>query len=247
MKAKTNNHFLHPIKTYRKVWLQIHLYLGLTMGAMLAVVGLTGSLIVFWQPIDAALNPVLFESTAGCTESAYRPLDELIIAVRSRVPAQGQLRSLFFPNPERPLFTATYHVPAPGADWDDRYSVFIDPCSGAVKGSRFLDSQLQPWGGPLIKVINRIHTSLLLNFPGLWLGNHLLSFGSAFLMCSILIGFYLWWWPRNGRWLAALKFKRNASSERFNYDLHKTFGIAAGLLLLISLFTGIHMYNPGRN
>jgi uncharacterized iron-regulated membrane protein len=84
---------------------------------------------------------------------------------------------------------------------------------------------------------------LLLNFPGFWLGNHLLSFGSAFLMCSILIGCYLWW-PRNGRWLTALTFKRNAGAVRFNYDLHKTFGIATCLLLLISLFTGIRMYNP---
>ena len=243
MEAKTNHHFLHPLKTYRRLWLKIHLYLGLTLGAMLAVVGLTGSLIVFWQPIDAALNPALFEQSAGCTEGTYRPLDELIVAGNSAAPANGQLRSLFYPNPERRLFTATYHVPVPGADWNDRYSVFIDPCSGAVTGTRFLDSQLRPWGGPLIKVINRIHTSLLLNFPGLWLGNHLLSFGSVLLIASIVIGIYLWW-PRNGRWKNALKFKRNAGIERFNYDLHKTVGISAGLLLLISLFSGIHMYSP---
>ncbi len=228
---------------YRKLWLQVHIYIGLTFGGMFAVIGLTGSLIVFWQPIDAALNPVLFEKTSGCAEAAYRPLDELIEAINSHAPAKGQLRSLFFPDPERGLFTATFHVPAPGADWDDRYSVFVDPCSGVVRGPRFLDSQLKAWGGSLIKVINRIHVSLLLNFPGLWLGNHLLSFGSVLLMVSILIGGYLWW-PRNGRWLKALTFKRNASAERLNYDLHKTFGILTGLLLLINLFTGIHMYSP---
>lgn len=243
MNMPTDHHFSPPLKTYRKLWLQIHLYLGLTVGALFAVVGLTGSLIVFWQPIDAIPNPALFEESAHCTEVAYLPLDELIAAVNSRAPANGQLRSFFYPNPERQLFTGTFHVPAPGADWDDRYSVFVDPCSGVVKGPRFLDSQLQHWRGPLIKIINRIHTSLLLNFPGFWLGNHLLSFGSALLMCSILIGFYLWW-PRNGQWLTALKFKRNASAARFNYDLHKTFGIATGLLLLVSLFTGIRMYSP---
>ena len=246
MNVQTKYRFAISIKSYRKLWLQVHLYFGLTLGALLAVVGLTGSLIVFWQSIDAALNPGLFESTAGCSEAIYRPLDELITAIRSHAPDKGQLRSLSYPNPERPLFTATFAVPAPGADWDNRYSVFVDPCSGEVKGPRFLDSQLQIWGGPLIMVINRIHVSLLLNFPGLWLGNYLLSFGSALLMCSIVIGAYLWW-PRNGRWLSVLKFKRNSSAERLNYDLHKTFGIATGLLLLISLFTGIHMYSPWTN
>jgi hypothetical protein len=44
--------------------LQIHLYLGLSLGAIFAVVGLTGSLIVFWQPIDALLNPEWFEVSA---------------------------------------------------------------------------------------------------------------------------------------------------------------------------------------
>jgi uncharacterized iron-regulated membrane protein len=231
------------IKYYRKFWLKIHLYLGLTLGAIFAVIGLTGSLIVFWQPIDAALNPVLFDEAVNCTEAAYCPLDELIVTVNSHAPDNGKLHSLFYPNPERGLFTANFHVPTPGADWDDRYSVFVDPCSGVVTGSRFLDSQLHRSGSPLIKIISRIHTSLLLNFPGFWLGNHVLSFGSALLMVSIVIGAYLWW-PRNGKWVNALSFKRNSSAVRFNYDLHKIFGITTGLLLIVSLFTGLQMYKP---
>jgi uncharacterized iron-regulated membrane protein len=227
MKIHTPSQSIDHVKAYRKIWLKIHLYFGLTLGAIFAIVGLTGSLIVFWQPIDAALNPELFESTAGCKEEAYRPLDELLNALRGRAPINEQLVTLIFPDLERRLFTATFQVPAPGTDWDDRYSMFVDPCTGRVTGTRFMDSQLRPLGGPLIKVINRIHVSLLLNFPGFWLGNHLLSFGGALLMGSILIGGYLWW-PRNGQWFKALKFKRNASAARFNYDLHKTFGIIAG-------------------
>lgn len=231
------------IITLRKVWLKVHRYLGLTLGAMFAIIGLTGSLIVFWQPLDALLNPDLFRTTTGCALSLYRPLDDIVAAAQTHAPDKGKLRLLTFPNPERPVFTAAYEVPAPGTDWDDRYIVFVEPCNGLVTGSRFYDSQLRPLDGPLMGVAIRIHTSLLLNFPGFWLGNNLISFGSVFIACSMLIGVYLWW-PRNRRWLTALTIKRRSSRERFNYDLHKVFGVFAGFLLLVSLFTGIHMYSP---
>jgi len=243
MTEKSQQSFVQPRKTYRKLWLQIHLYLGLTLGAMFALIGLTGSLIVFWQPLDAALNPVLLKTGSACIESAYHPLDTLLAAAQARIPAQGQLGSVSFPDTERPLYTLWYQMPAPEADWNDRYTLYLDPCSGTVTGPRLWESQLRPWAKPLMGIVLKIHASLMLNFPGLWLGNYLLSFGSALVMASIVIGVYLWW-PRNRRWLAALKIKRNASAERLNYDLHKTFGIFAGLLLLVSLFSGIHMYSP---
>ncbi|WP_019866464.1 PepSY-associated TM helix domain-containing protein [Methylovulum miyakonense] len=237
------HHYLSPKKKHRKLWLQIHLYLGLTLGAMFALIGLTGSLIVFWQPLDAALNPVLLKTNSACIESAYRPLDQLLAAAQNYIPAPGQLGSVSFPNVERPLYTLWYQMPAPEAEWNDRYTLYIDPCNGTVTGPRLWESQLRPWAKPLMGIILKIHTSLMLNFPGLWLGNYLLSFGSALLMGSIVVGVYLWW-PRIDRWLVALKIKRNASAERLNYDLHKTFGIFASLLLLVSLFSGIHMYKP---
>lgn len=62
-------------------------------------------------------------------------------------------------------------------------------------------------------------------------------------MGSILIGYYLWW-PSPGAWTSALTIKWGAHGRRLNYDLHKTAGCYAGLLLLVSLFTGIHLYSP---
>lgn len=231
----------------RQLWLQVHLYVGLTLGVILAVVGLTGSLMVFWQPIDAWLAPDLLASETPCQAEAYEPVDAWVAAARTRIPPSGYLGRLFFPNPERALVSLEYQIPTPGAVWDDRYHLFVAPCTGTVTGPRLWDTQRRPWAGPFMAVVARLHTSLFLNRPGLLpdllLGNHLLSFGSVLLMVSVLVGLYLWW-PRNGRWRAAFAFERHASPERRNYDLHKTFGILSAVLLLMSLFTGIHMYSP---
>ena len=89
----------------------------------------------------------------------------------------------------------------------------------------------------------QLHTSLWLNEGSLLLGHHLLSFGSVLLMGSILIGYYLWW-PSQHTWRSAFTIKRGARGRRLHYDLHKVVGATAGGLLLLSLFTAIHMYEP---
>ena len=227
----------------RKLLVKVHLYVGLVLGAVLSIAGLTGSLIVFWQPIDAALNPGLLAPDGACTESEYRSVDELVAAVRAKLPPSGQLSSLDFPDHERPLLWAWYRIQAPQADWEDIYTLFVQPCSGEVTGPRLWNSQQRPWGGPLMSALIQLHTSLWLNEGNILFGNHLLSFGSVLLMVSILIGYFLWW-PRQSTWISAFTIKRGSGGKRLTYELHKTFGVCAGLLLLMSLFTGIHLYSP---
>ena len=220
-----------------------HRYVGLIVGAVLVIAGLTGSLIVFWQPIDAALNPELLAPDGACTESASRSVDELVAAVRAKLPPGGHLSSVDLPDHERPLLWAWYRIPAPQAGWDDTYTLFVRPCSGAVTGSRLWNSQQRPWGGPLMSALIQLHTSLWLNEGSILLGNHLLSFGSVLLMGTIMAGYYLWW-PSQSRWTSAFTIKRGARGRRLHYDLHKVAGASAGGLLLLSLFTAIHMYEP---
>ena len=43
--------FYHRVPSARKIWLNLHLWLGLTAGLLLAMIGLTGSLLVFSEPI----------------------------------------------------------------------------------------------------------------------------------------------------------------------------------------------------
>ena len=45
------------MKNARRIWLSIHLYLGLSIGAVLVLLGLTGSILVFYLDIDQILNP----------------------------------------------------------------------------------------------------------------------------------------------------------------------------------------------
>ena len=231
------------LKRHRKLWLAVHRWIGLGVGLILAMVGLTGSLLVFWQPLDRLLNPALLAPEAGCSPAGHRSLDELVAAARTRVPPEGTLVRVALPETERPLLWAQYAVAVPGADWDDRHDLFVRRCSGVVLGPRLWDTQDRPWTGPLMGVVMRIHTSLLLNQRGLWLGNHILSTSCIVLMISLISGLWLWW-PRAGRWRQALTVRFGSRAPRLTYDIHRTAGACSALLLLMSLFTGLHMYEP---
>ena len=228
----------------RRVWLRVHRYVGLGLGLMLAVVGLTGSFLVFWQPIGAILNPALLQKEQSiCPAGADRPLEELLDAAEDRMPPNGRISGVMLSKPERPVLSLQVDVPAPGADWADRYQLFVNVCTVEITGPRLWEAQKSPLSGPLMAVVMRFHTSLLLNQRGLWLGNHILSIGSIVLMCGVMSGLYLSW-PRGGRWRSVFDIKHGAGFVRKNLDLHRTTGVCAGVLLLMSLFTGIHMYAP---
>lgn len=124
----------------RKLLVKVHLCIGMVLGLVLSIAGLTGSLIVFWQPIDAALNPELLAPDHSCSESAFRPIDELVAVVQAKMPPNGRLTSLDFPDQERPLLWAWYYTPTPESGWDDVYTLFVKPCSGQVTGPRLLSS-----------------------------------------------------------------------------------------------------------
>jgi uncharacterized iron-regulated membrane protein len=73
---------MHRILT-RQTWLKVHLYLALTAGFFFALMGLTGSISVYREEIDALLNPQLvIEQPQG----QYQSLDRIMAAVRQAHP-----------------------------------------------------------------------------------------------------------------------------------------------------------------
>jgi len=83
--------------------LWLHRYVGLLLATFLLVAGLTGSIIAFYVPLDAALNPELLKperpSPGAPLLDAFEPRDRL----DQQLPAstQKQYPMLFVHDPER--------------------------------------------------------------------------------------------------------------------------------------------------
>ncbi|MGZ8171634.1 MULTISPECIES: PepSY-associated TM helix domain-containing protein [Methylobacter] len=239
MSVKTTIHSLRNLKTRRKLWLQVHLYLGLFVGTVFVLIGLAGSLSVFGPEIDSALNPALKKIQGYPSESAYRSLDEIAAAAKAVIPKQGEPYAFVFPSQPDEAFSISYSLPAQIPEQSEWHLVFVNPYNARVMGQRLMFDTCNPWRGSLMNFFVRFHYTLALGEAG----RTFVGIVALFLLFSVLTGLIVWW-PSSGKHWLALTIKARASTERFNFDLHKTFGFYSSIAQLVVLVSGIQMVFP---
>jgi uncharacterized iron-regulated membrane protein len=225
-------------KSRRKLWLKVHLYLGLFAGAVFVLIGLTGSLLAFGSTLDAWLNPQLMTVTVP-NEQSFLPLNDIVAAGLKALPPDGKALDLEFPRHPGLNFQLWFERPSPKANDLERHQIFINPYTGLVTGQRLLIDFERPWRDPLLDFILRFHYSLALGSTGM----NAVGFIGLVLLFSVLTGLILWW-PNPGKLRKALTIKRCASSERLNFDLHKTFGFYSAIILLFLILSGVYLIFP---
>ncbi len=214
----------------RRHWLAVHLYLGLAFGLVMAVTGLTGSLLVFYLELDEALNPELAAADAGRPTLSY---ETIYSALRRSEPGREGAWRLEIPNDPGSMITARYYKPK---ETEPAHfaplMASVDPYSGEIVKKRF-------WGRFAMTWIYDLHYTLLLDDTGkVWM-----AVVGVVLLISLFSGLYLWWPPKQ-KWRAALTIKARASRERLIYDLHKVGGVYGFVVVLVLALTGVALEIP---
>lgn len=239
MISKTTSNFLPDTKVRRKLWLKVHLYIGLFAGAVFVLIGLAGSLSVFGPEIDSAVNPALKKVQGYPAQAAYRSLDEIAAAAKAVIPKQGRPYAFVFPGRQDEAFIITYSTPAQVLGQSEWHQVFVNPYNASAIGQRLMFETGNHWRGSLISFFVRFHYTLALGEAG----RTFVGIVALFLLFSVLTGLIVWW-PSSGKLMQALTIKSHASAERFNFDLHKTVGFYGSVVLLVVLISGIEMVFP---
>ena len=208
----------------RKFFAKLHLWLSIPFGIIIALVCLTGAILVFENEIMQLCYPTRYyvEEVKG----EPLPPAELMAAARKQLPDSIPINGLrVFPDPER-----TYQVVLPGK----KAAAFIDPYTGKLTG---MDD-----GQGFFMQTMRLHRWLLDNFKRdgsfSW-GKNLVGYATLALAVILLSGLAIWW-PRNRKMLHnRLKIQTRKGWFRFFYDLHVSGGFYATLLLLALTLTGL--------
>lgn len=215
---------------WRAWWLAIHLWLGLSVGAVLAVAGVTGSVLVFWLELDEWLNPALVTVDVPSGEAAYRPIGELVAAAERAARPGSHVTYLFGAPHARAV--AMIYFEAPSKDWQQ---VYVDPYRAQVTGVR--NHPADEWvPSTLIEAIFRLHFALFLGDRGLIL----VAIAALLLLLSILSGLVLWW-PLTKQWRSAFAIRRPTNPVRLTFDLHKTLSLYSVVVVITMLLSGIFM------
>lgn len=203
----------------KHIW-QLHSWLGLVAGLGLIVIGLTGSLLVFRDDIEALLNPeiVRVEPTPAGRLSA----SALLVAAQSRLPGHevaGWLYPFDDPGQADLLYVRKHGAPA----W---LVATIDPYTGELLASPRLGTEtFTGW-------ILELHYTFLADHAGAFVAG-LLGLLLLFLGVS---GVYLY----REFWKNLFTLRVGRSARILFSDIHKFVGISSVAFNLILGFTGAY-------
>jgi uncharacterized iron-regulated membrane protein len=222
MMSKSSYQLLASVKTRRKLWLKVHLYLGLIVGVLFVLQGLTGSINVFYRELDEIIYPELKISNPG---QQFRSWEELLSIVKEAYPGREGAWILRLPRYPTAMLNAWNTDP----ESKQRLMVYVNPYTGEIVSSRNFGETFGTW-------FYILHSNLLLGRTGHFI---ILASGILFII-SLGSGLYLWW-PKGKKIKQAFSIKLNAGFARLIFDIHRAFGIYSFMVLFVLAFSGVSL------
>ncbi len=201
----------------RRWWLPLHRWVGLTLGSVLLLCAITGSLLVVARPLDRSLHPELFSARS----SGIGSLTPLLQPLRAEFGADAGLR---LRPPHQP--GESLQVLVSGPSW--RGTVYLDAATGRELGRRGRDEGF-------FNQLFELHSRLFLEQDT---GRAVLALAALAYVAMLLTGAVLWW---PARWRHAWTVKTRHGLTRALFDLHRVAGATLGLLVLVAVATGAYM------
>ncbi len=240
--------------------IRLHRYAGLLLAPFLVIVGLTGSLLAFYDELDRWLNPALL--TVSVPDSANTiPVFDLFTLherIEQREPrVRIDMIRLRHEADKAYHFTLRPRIdPETGQPFDLPYTeLYINPYTGEPTGTRtwgkasFTKENIMPF-------LFRLHYSLAMPEHLLMLGVYTLGIAALLWFFDCFTGFYLTLPPGKKsfnptdvlsnqqqqhthhfwrRWKSAWQIK----ASRFNYDLHRAGGLWLWPMLLVMAWSSV--------
>lgn len=206
--------------TLKKIFGKLHLWLGLLSGAVVLVVALTGSLLVFEKELDEWANQDFYFAPAPGGQRLT--IDSLMHRVQAADPAlriseveevqNGQLRNVLVSGQKD------------GHTW----IAAVNPYTGEVVRTVRHDQRF-------FTIVLHLHRYLLAGETG----KAVTGVCCLIFLVLLVTGIVLWWPKRIRQLKQRLQVKWSGSRKRLNWDLHAVGGFYAYLVLFVIALTGL--------
>ncbi len=211
-------------KKLRATWLQVHKWIGLTLGLLIIPICLTGSALVWHDWLDAKLEP----QRHAALGQPSAPLTTFETAARSALRDGQELSEIRLSDEGRPVVAVATKA-AEGQGRPVRTTTWLDPRDASVIDQSTGNSEL-------VQVMHVLHGSLMI--PG-W-GRPIVGWVGVFMLVSCLTGIWLWW-PLSGNVRSGFRWRRRNTT---NANLHYMTGFWVLIPLAMLSFTGAWISFP---
>ncbi|MDR6564547.1 MULTISPECIES: PepSY-associated TM helix domain-containing protein [unclassified Arcicella] len=217
----------------KKIISNIHLWLGLTSGLVVFILGVTGCIYCFEQELQNCWNAdKLYVSVS---KQQRLPLDKLHAIAQAQLGNTFPISRIIAPVDKQGSYhfiSSKYNVKGWNyfQQWEYNQTIYLNPYNGAVLGIENTKYSFFP-------IILRLHYDLLLGK----VGKQIVGWSTVIFIILLVSGLVLWW-PKNK---AALKqrirfdWKKTTQWKRKNYDLHNIPGFYSLLLALCIALSGL--------
>ena len=210
-------------------WFSVHKWLGIALGLWFALVGLSGAVLVFEDPIDAWLNPELL-TTASRGE---RLPPERIVEIARNSPGLPGVERVRLPIAEGEVYRLQMRTALSRGGRQERVEATFDPASGELLGMRGTDTFALD-RQHLLRTVYEFHRNVLLGTTG----SNIVGIAGFALLASVITGLVLAIPKKRSGWARVVWINLRASATRIFFDAHRSVGAVFLVLLLLTTITG---------
>jgi uncharacterized iron-regulated membrane protein len=211
------------------LWFSVHKWLGIALGLWFALVGLSGAILVFEDPVDAWLNPELLTTRS---RGPLLPAAEIVEVARNS-PGLAGVERVRLPLAEGEVYRLQMRTAPSRGGRQERVEATFDPVTGQLLGLRGTDSFAldRPH---LLRTIYEFHRNVLLGTTG----SNVVGIAGFALLASVVTGLVLAIPKKRSGWARVVWINLRASATRIAFDLHRSVGAVFLALLLLTTITG---------
>lgn len=204
----------------RNLWFQLHWLIGITFGLVIAVVGFTGGILSYEQPIIRLLNPGVMTVAVPTAANALSP-QQLLAQLQQQLPHKSVAALGLSSDPE-----AAVAVSFIGGKRGE--TLYANPYNGEITG--------QAQGRGFMSWMRKLHRWLLLDID---IGRPIVGIATALLILLAFSGIYLRWPKKVGSLRAWLTLDWRQKGRSFLWHLHAVVGTWVFLFYLLASGTGL--------
>jgi uncharacterized iron-regulated membrane protein len=215
-------------KPFRRRALFVHRWTGLLLGIWIALLGLTGSALVYQHSLRLVLEQ------GRHIEPNLQPLsfDELLTRVRNQrsdVIVLGIRCMEFHESALEVMVRPTESI----RDAEKSRVLLVDPGTGTIEATQTIS-------GTPMGFLAQLHFNLLLGDRGIALN----GFAAGLAILYTVTGLFLWW-RGSSKWKNGFLIRLKGKSKRAQYfNVHSGLGLYASIFLIVTSVSGIYFAAP---
>lgn len=223
----------------RKLFNDIHLWLGLASGLIVIAVCFSGTVYVFNTELTEKAAPHLYKVQPVAGKERI-PVDSLLEKVKQE--AGGTVTGVTIPAEVNRTYQ--FNVKKAGEEGPrGGTTYFINPYTGEITGNSKEKNGTKEFMGTMFSLhrwllLDKVEKPIINGLENRKLGSMITGWATIIFTLGCITGLIIWFPQKVKFWRQGLKIKWNAGWKRVNHDLHNSLAFYALIFLLLMGLTG---------